>query len=596
MKKIITSSAFFLFLTGAFIFAVFCIKNGGEDSHFQEISDSIIISSFENDTLSTQFSFQDPKQFGLSEDNCALPLYNRADYLSSSISLDETISALNEINPEHLSDQTRSTYEVLLPYLKQQRKSADFPYFEEPLSSTSGVHISLPVLLAEFPAKDESDIEKYISLLSLLPSYFDSLAKFEADKASTGKFMASEDADLVISQCDFFSSEKGEKFFMDCFALTLEQVFPDDESIRNHYAKKHASIVRESVLPSYKKLADCILLLKEPGKERKGLMQHENGQEYYEQRIRRLIGTDESTEEIEQKLYVRLEDLYLELTQLRAQLPSDTTITTAADTVASGSLTISNCLPALQKQMKELFPATSQASDVTIKEIPSAIADYTAPAYYFIPSVAVCRKGDISSIENTIYVRSDLKKDEVDLFTTLAHEGYPGHMYQNVYFLSAQGVNRKNILRYCMDFPGYSEGWALYIELLSFSYAEGDKTYLELLRLSREIQLCLLSILDIRIHNDGATVSDITPYLARIGIKEPEVVENVYSYLVNEPGTYLKYYVGYLELLECKELYRKKCMSEDVTYSELDFHTFFLDHGPDSYTNIRRALSVEKER
>ena len=145
-----------------------------------------------------------------------------------------------------------------------------------------------------------------------------------------------------------------------------------------------------------------------------------------------------------------------------------------------------------------------------------------------------------------------------------------------------------------MDFPGYSEGWAFYTEILSFSYAEGDPTYLELLRLSREIQICLLCILDIRIHDGGAGVADISPYLARIGIREPADIENIYSYLIGEPGTYLTYYGGYLELLDCKQLYRKKCMSKDMTYSDLAFHTFFLEHGPDSYVNIKAAISGGK--
>ena len=246
--------------------------------------------------------------------------------------------------------------------------------------------------------------------------------------------------------------------------------------------------------------------------------------------------------------------------------------------------------------MKELFPSPGTSSPVIIKEIPACLAEFTAPAYYFTPSVTICRKGDISSIENIIYVGTEAKNDPASLFSTLAHEGYPGHMYQNVYFLASQGVNKRNVLRYCMDFPGYSEGWAFYTEMLSFSYAEGDSTYLEMLRLSKEIQLCLLCILDIRIHDGGAGVADIAPYLARIGIREPSDVENIYSYLIGEPGTYLTYYGGYLELLECKQLYRKKCMSEDVTYSDLGFHTFFLNHGPDSYTNIKKAITGHKEK
>lgn len=583
MKKIVSSSTFFLFLTGAFIFAVFCLTRGGEDAHFVEISNSILQSSFGNDTLSTQFSFRNPEEFSLDKQDCSLPLYDRAEYLSSGSSLAETLDALEDINPEHLSEKTRCTYEVLVSYLKTQQRGSSFPYYEEPLSSTSGIHISLPVLLAEFPIREENDLKRYLSVLSCVPPYFESLARFEADKAAAGMFMSSEDADLVISQCDFFASEKGTLFFEESFEKILANLFPDDEAVRNTYRKKHAEIINSLILPAYRKLADSLLLLRESGKERAGLCRYEHGKEYYEYVLQKQIGTDASSKEIAQKLYVRLEDLYAELNLLSAE----TSVTSSS---GQEPLSAEECLPALQTEMKELFPSPGGSNTVTVKEIPEVLADFTAPAYYFVPGIAICREGDTSYVENTIYINSDIKNDGAELFTTLAHEGYPGHMYQNIYFLSSQGVNKKNVLRYCMDFPGYSEGWAMYTELLSFSYVEGNRTYLEMLRLSREIQLCLLCILDIRIHEGGAEIADISPYLARIGIREPSVVENVYSYLVNEPGTYLKYYGGYLELLECRELYQKQCMSENLPYSELSFHTFFLSHGPDSYTNIKADI------
>ena len=88
----------------------------------------------------------------------------------------------------------------------------------------------------------------------------------------------------------------------------------------------------------------------------------------------------------------------------------------------------------------------------------------------------------------------------------------------------------------------------MYVELLSFDHAyekEEQKAYSHMLRLSREIQICLLCYLDIRIHAESACLPDIAPYLAKIGITEPQELANVYTYLINEPGTYLKYYGGY---------------------------------------------------
>ncbi len=591
MKKIISSTPFLLLLLVSFMICLFYPEFGWKDSKFIAISNSILESTFKQDSLSLYFSFQKPDQFGLDTRDCALPLYQREEYLTSSTALEETISSLKKIDPDQLSKQARSTYEVLLPYLEQQKKGTAFPYFEEPLSPTGGIHISLPVLLAEFPIGTQEDLEHYLSILSLIPEYFESMVAFETDKATKGMFMSSEDADLVISQCEFFSSTTGEKLFLDCFQLTLETLFSEDPETYQRFEQEHASIIHNKIAPAYEKLGNSLLLLKESGKPRNGLCQYENGRQYYEYLIQRQIGTDATTEEISQKLYARLQELYTELAQISR---SDSTLTPMSPTLDEKQSMITDCLPAIESSMGHLFPLLEETPHLEIKPIPNELAAYTAPAYYFVPAISLCRKGDISDLKNHIYVNREITEDSTELFTTLSHEGYPGHMFQHVYFLSSQGVSKKNILRYCLDFPGYSEGWAMYVELLSFTHAGENKTYLEMLRLSREIQLCLLCILDIRIHDGGAQVGDITPYLARIGITDPDTIENVYCYLINEPGTYLKYYGGYLEILECKELYRQACMKEEKTYSDLDFHTFFLTHGPDSYMNIKQVINAIK--
>ena len=179
------------------------------------------------------------------------------------------------------------------------------------------------------------------------------------------------------------------------------------------------------------------------------------------------IGCDLTTEELANQLSERLQTLYAELAAYRQKYPIDT-LSDLSD--ASAKLPAPDTyLSTLQEQMSALFPPLPASSPVTVKEIPTALAPYTAPAYYFTPRLSLCRPGEISNVNNVIYVNPET--DYLTMYTTLAHEGFPGHMFQNVYFLSSQGVTRENILRYVMNFPGYSEGWAMYVELLSFDHA-----------------------------------------------------------------------------------------------------------------------------
>lgn len=588
-KKKLRSSLFLTALTFAFLFSLYLIQKNSPEEKFARFSDSYLQSAYENDSLSLHFTLTDPSAFGIDPAVCSLPCYDRKTYLAEGENLQKLRRTLSGISPAHLPAHTKETYEILTAYLEKKQEGTNFPYFEEPLSPTSGIHTSLPVLLAEYSMEEEKDVKSYLALLSLIPSYFDSLAAYETDKAAAGMFMASEDASMVISQCDFMASEKGEALFTDCFLQNLKLVYEKDTEKYAYYASDHARILHTLVQPAYEKLGDSLLLLKEEGKEQRGLCQYKNGKAYYTYLVQQQIGCDLTTEELAKQLSERLQTLYAELAAYRQKYPIDTLSDLSA---ASAKLPAPDTyLSTLQDQMSALFPPLPASSPVTVKEIPTALAPYTAPAYYFTPRLSLCRPGGISNVNNVIYVNPET--DYLTMYTTLAHEGFPGHMFQNVYFLASQGVTRENILRYVMNFPGYSEGWAMYVELLSFDHAyekEEQKAYAHMLRLSREIQICLLCYLDIRIHAESACLPDIAPYLAKIGITEPQELANVYTYLINEPGTYLKYYGGYLQLLACKELYQKKCGKEQIPYSDLAFHTFFLSHGPDSYTRLSSII------
>lgn len=591
-KKKLRSSLFLTALTLAFLFSLYLIQKNSSEEKFARFSDSYLQSAYENDSLSLHFTLENPGAFAIDPSAISLPCYDRKTYLAEGESLQKLRRTLSGISPAHLPPHTKETYEILTAYLERKQEGTNFPYFEEPLSPTSGIHTTLPVLLAEYSMEEEKDVKSYLALLSLIPSYFDSLAAYETDKAAAGMFMASEDASMVISQCDFLASEKGESLFTDCFLQNLKQVYEKDTEKYAYYTSDHARILHTLVLPAYEKLGDSLLLLREEGKEQRGLCQYPNGKAYYTYLEQQQIGCDLTTEELAKQLSERLQTLYAELAVYRQKYPLDTLPDlsgTSADLPAPDT-----CLSTLQEQMSALFPPLPDSSPVTVKEIPTALAPYTAPAYYFTPRLSLCRPGEISNVNNVIYVNPET--DYLTMYTTLAHEGFPGHMFQNVYFLATQGVTRENILRYVMNFPGYSEGWAMYVELLSFDHTyekEEQKAYAHMLRLSREIQICLLCYLDIWIHTKDACLPDIAPYLAKIGIKEPQDLADVYTYLVNEPCTYLKYYGGYLQLLACQELYKEKCETAHIQYSDLAFHTFFLSHGPDSYPSIRQAILSE---
>ncbi len=219
-----------------------------------------------------------------------------------------------------------------------------------------------------------------------------------------------------------------------------------------------------------------------------------------------------------------------------------------------------------------------------IKYIGESLSATSAPAFYLTPQMDAFHK-------NVIYINPASSLEGTALFTTLAHEGFPGHLYQTVYARESGIADTKNPLRGILDYPGYAEGWALYVELLSYDYAGNYYAAdTEIQKTARSLELCLCALLDLHIHYYGLTLPQTQALLAQFGLSA-DAAENIYSYIAEEPANYLKYYLSYLEILSLKQEAEKLWKEE---YSDYRFHQFYLDAGPSDFLSLRERLLMER--
>ena len=66
---------------------------------------------------------------------------------------------------------------------------------------------------------------------------------------------------------------------------------------------------------------------------------------------------------------------------------------------------------------------------------------HLSPAFYMIPALD-------DTEENVIYVNQAQMGNKLTLYTTLAHEGYPGHLYQTVYYASTKPDPLRSIFNF----------------------------------------------------------------------------------------------------------------------------------------------------
>ena len=215
--------------------------------------------------------------------------------------------------------------------------------------------------------------------------------------------------------------------------------------------------------------------------------------------------------------------------------------------------------------------------------------EYLSPAFYLVPPID-------DFWQNTIYINESSTPIGLDLFTTLAHEGYPGHLYQTVYYLLYSKEHQVPNIRHILNFNGYVEGWAIYSEFYAYHYAtylypKEDREFYDLwhrlLLCDRKLQLAILSMLDIRLHYYDDSYQSAKKLLNEYGIENEDSILDTYQYVLEEPSNYLKYYMGYLLLMDLKEK-AKTLMGSD--FSDLKFHEFILNAGPSDYNNLENLL------
>lgn len=578
-------------------------SSGKDTRRFDALTTEIFQKELSGNTLNLHYTLAYPAHYGITEEEAVLPIYSPDAAEASQKTLTDYIGQLSSIQPQRLDTNRQYTYTLLMRYLNHSMEGNAFSYYEEPLSPSSGMQSQLPILLAEYTFRTEKDIQDYLSLLSQTDAYFSSLLLYEQEKNAAGLGSADTSLQKVRTQCSTILSEQelseGSHFLQTTFSERLAALLSAEcitEEQAAQYTAENNRLLETVLLPAYQNLSDGILLLMGDGSSRPaGLAQLPRGKEYYAWLVEKNTGSGMSVEALKALLYPHFDSVYKEFRDLL--FSREDSVGVWLKSVRKNRFPLQNpeeMLADLQARMASDFPAFPSPAGkalpgVTVKEVSASLEPYTAPAFYFTPPLD-------DTENNVIYINKRSTPEGLELYTTLAHEGYPGHLYQSVYSqLTARQYTADNI-RQILWYGGYQEGWAVYVEFLAYDYAaelireQGDTDAAfayALEKHNRDMQLCLYALLDIAIHYDGAEYEQVHKVLSTFGITDPDTTRNVYDYIAEEPANYLKYYIGYLEILQLKEAARTKWGTE---YSDLKFHTFFLQQRPSDFTALSEAL------
>mgnify|MGYP000065206031 FL=1 len=554
-----------------------------EQQEFEQYLDDYFKDVVTDDTLTYNYTIKDGADYGLEEPEVTLgdPGMTAEEIGQDKEEFEGWVKKLDAIDRSCLTEDQKLTYDVLDEYFEVSAGIFDNVYLYEPFSPMRGLQANIATNFTDYRFDDKGDVERYIELLGQIPDYFAEYLDFEQEKSEKGYFMSDAVCDKVISQCKDFVADKENHFMVTTFNDNIDALdFLTDEE-KAEYKEANKQAVENSLLPAFENVAEVLSGLKGTGTNDGGICNYDGGKEYYEYLLKNFAGTAKSPEEVIDMLDTELQKLMVSLYQyyLGNQAAYEYFAANYDSIFAeTDQMTASEMVDKMMETASEHYPdagTINYKAEALDKNLETIMDDVLA--YYMAPA--------IDDPDNNLIRVNGLHTD--GMWTTLAHEGYPGHMLQNAYYMSTD----PEPVRTLMNFLGYKEGWAMYAcydSLYYYEYEEpeyGD-TIAALYQLNDEMSYLMMGRVDLGINYEGWTLQDTADYLTKNGM-DGSAAQELYTTMVGDPAVYQSYSTGYYEMKELRD-YAEEKMGDDFDLKT--FNTIILETGPCQFDILKEQV------
>ncbi len=546
-----------------------------DQARFEALTDELFKDTVTSSLLDLHYTVTDPAGMGLSKPADLYGEISLAALKEDTASCQEMLDRLDQIKKSRLDPQSQLDYDILRYRLETEVSAAGLEAYAQPLAPTIGTQAQLPILLAEYAFYTEEDIEDYLSLLSGLDDHFRQLLAFEQEKADLGLMITDDGIDRVLDSCRPYLEDGEDNVLAGTFSERLDGVAGLTDEQKAAYIERHSQLIATAFIPAYEHLIQGLEALKGTGTVEGGLCFYPEGKAYYRYLVYSSTATScKNVDTLRKSIEKRLkEDRQSIIRLLRAQ-PE---LVEKLDDAGFALTDPEEIVTYLQDAIREDYPEPI-CPDYSLHYVPKALEEVLSPAFYLTPPM------DRAAV-NPIYINRGSYAATDQLFTTLAHEGYPGHLYQSSYFVSKDPAP----IRHAISFGAYSEGWATYAEYDAYRLdPDMSPSMARLLALDSSVNLGIHAYIDIMVNDQGWKVPQIHDFIADY-YSDPDMQTStaLYEVMIDNPANYLEYYVGYLEFSDMRQK-AEKALGE--RFQPIEFHRFLLGLGPAPFAVIRERL------
>ncbi|NLI54027.1 MAG: DUF885 domain-containing protein [Clostridiales bacterium] len=528
------------------------------------------------DGYSYHMFVDDPANFGIDPSTVKMTFgeFTTEDSDRIAVEAEAYLTQLDVIDREQLPQKKQLSYDVLHQILEDFSDDTDYDYFYEPLTEYSGLHSSMPLSFALFELKDTQDIEDYLALLADMPRYMGQVLAYEQQRAELGMFMTEGALDAILEDCQAIIDTKDTSFLYVTFNDGIDQLTTLTAEQAQTYKDRNASLIQHEYIDAYQTLYDGLDALRDSCRSYEEAARYDERQKSYFEYSMQDAGCNSLS--VEETLEMLKTEANYMLYQFFTILDANPDIYDTEIDLTSGNLQTD--LDDLQTLIQPLLPALPE-HNLTLTDVPEELQNQFAPAAYVIPSMDDWQ-------DNTIYINT-ATKDPTPLFT-LAHEGYPGHMYQYVY---QRGMDDLGLMQRAANFGGYAEGWAQFAEFL---YVENQTTYDQdyvhfQFDYSMLVSSILPAIVSIMVNYYGYSQDAVASYLTGMSLNGESLAELYYKSVVDQPYYFFEYAIGYSQLAQ---LYRDELNDLGDDFEMSEFLKAYLDLGPGYFDLIRERMDI----
>ena len=499
---------------------------------FDQYTENLFKQEASQSLLTLHYTLADPESYGITDYDRTLGTASAEDTRKDLEEAKQIKADLEAMDTRLLSKDQLLTYTILSSYINTLLSSDGLELYDQPLSTTLGIQSQLPILLSEYTFYRKQDVDDYLSLLSSIDTYYDSLIAFETERAQADLGMCDTVIDNIIRSCNAYLIDADHSFMAETFSSRLDEMVGLSDQEKADYKAKNKKAIDEHFVPAYERLISGLESLKGTGSNDKGLYYYPEGRKYYEYLVNASTGTSYSdVPALKQAINKQMSKELAAVNQLLSDDPS------LGDKLDSSPFTLTepkDILEDLKAQSQADFPPVNDCN-YTIKNVPKTLE---------------------------------------------------GFLSQTNYFNQHNTCNLRNVL----DFQGYVEGWGTYAEYYAYTLDHGMEEQVgELLQHNAAFTLALYALLDINIHYEGWDMDQVNDYLTMyFQIDDPSVISSIYYEVVENPSNYLSYYTGYLEFLNMREEAQQRL---GANFSLLEFNRFLLDIGPAPFSVIRNYFT-----